>query len=463
MKILLIVPRSLNPKQTYREYPLGAGILATALGRQGHEVLLYDQGVEGGDDEQVRERVREFGPGVVGFSVITPSYPVARRQIQAIREEFPETRIVAGGIHASLFPEDLLADGADAVVIGAGRQAMIALVERIEQGRSWAEVPGVAWRDGMGRAVLPAERGRRWSEEASEIVDRDVYNLPLYTHHSMQASIGCPYRCRFCCNFAGKVLQEGVLVRPIDELVEEMRYLVARYGAGRIFFVDDLFLVTGERVREFCRRLAAEGLPVEWIAQMRADAIDPGLAEAMAEANCRRISFGVEAGSEAILRRAGKGIGKEAIRRGIRAARAAGIRVKTGWVYGLPGTLAEQYEAIDFMRELRPHEISIHQLIPFPGTEYYERPAAHGLRIRDAKDFSSFCFGGLGDNISYDYLTRDELMALLERTVAALEAEGYTSSDRANGADDYIFSTPLNAMSMPVFRGAVEERLWSST
>ncbi len=92
------------------------------------------------------------------------------------------------------------------------------------------------------------------------------------------------------------------------------------------------------------------------------------------------------------------------------------MRVKTGWVFGLPGTLDEQYESVAFMRELRPHEISIHQFIPFPGTEYYEPAGGYGVRIRDPKDFASFCYGGLSDNISFDYLSQGQLIELLEYT-----------------------------------------------
>jgi radical SAM superfamily enzyme YgiQ (UPF0313 family) len=472
MKICLLVPRSLNPKQTYREYPLGAGLVATALAQQGHDVFLYDQVAEGPDDEAFFARLRQFQPEVVGLSIITPSYPVAREQIGRIRAELPGVAIVAGGIHPSLFPEDLLADGADAVVIGEGQRAMTELVERIAGGDGWQECCPLSLRERVRvRACLekPSPFDVRSSlasahpdplpeGEGGLIINREVYNLPLYTHHSMMASLGCPYHCAFCYNFAGTILHEGVTLRPLDCIFREMHYLSDRYGAKRIFFADDVFLLHRRNVLAFCRRMLEEKLNLEWVVQMRVDTIDPEVAEAMAAANCRRVYFGVEAGSEGILRRIRKGIDKEAIRQGVRSAKQAGLRVKTGWMYGLPGTLAEQYEAIDFMRELRPHEISIHKLIPFPGTDYYQRPAEFGMRIRDPKDFASFCFGGLGDNITFDYLSHAELVRLLETTVAALESDGYVSSDRATARDEYVYSTPLSAMSMTVFRTNGEGR-----
>ena len=231
-----------------------------------------------------------------------------------------------------------------------------------------------------------------------------------------------------------------------------MRHLQERYGARQIFFADDIFLLKRSSIVAFCKEVEAEGLSVTWIGQLRVDSIDDEVADHMVRANCQRAYFGVESGCDAILKRVGKGITRETIRDGIRAAKASGMRVKTGWIFGLPGSLDEQYESIDFMREIRPHEISVHQLIPFPGTEYYTRAADHGIRIRDPKNFESFCYGGLEDNISFDYLSQVDYVELLEATNRALEAEGYVSSDRATPKDRYIYTTPLCSQSMNVFR-----------
>jgi len=185
---------------------------------------------------------------------------------------------------------------------------------------------------------------------------------------------------------------------------------------------------------------------------MRADRVDPAIAAAMLEAGCQRIYFGVESGSDAILQRAKKGMTKDQIRRGIRAAIDAGLRAKTGWIYGLPGSLEEQYESIEFMLELRPHEISIHQLIPFPGTIYYNEPARFGIRISDPKAFESFCYGGLEGDIRFDYLSHQQLVRLLEETSRALENAGYVNSDEADAGSEFIYTTPLSRQSMNVFR-----------
>jgi anaerobic magnesium-protoporphyrin IX monomethyl ester cyclase len=454
MRVLFVAPRSYNPKQMYREYPLGVGFLGTLLRQHGHEVRIFDQNVEGLADDGLFQLVAEFQPEIAGFSVITPNYPVARQQIRKLKQLHPDVCILAGGIHATLFPDDLMADGADVVVLGEGEPVILDLVAALGQGLDLGGLPGLLFRALTGEVIRTAGHSQTTSLDDLPIVDRSLYNLPKYTHHSMLASRGCPHHCAFCCNYTGTVRNDGVAIRQHLRVIAEMQHLRDTYGAREIFFADDIFLLRKHDILEFCRACAARKVGVKWIGQMRADRVDATVAEAMRAAECQRIYFGVESGSDRILREAQKGMTTAQIRRGIRAAADAGLRVKTGWIYGLPGSLEDQYESIPFMLDLRPHEISIHQLIPFPGTIYYTDPSRFGIRIADPKAFESFCYGGLDGDIQFDYLSHDQLRQLFEDTASALESAGYVSSDKAGPGEEYIYTTPLSRNSMNVFRPA---------
>jgi len=372
--------------------------------------------------------------------------------MRRIRQEYPDVWILAGGIHASLFPEDLLADGADVVVLGEGEGIIHGLLTALETGEGLEALQGIVFTSRAGEVVKTTGWSQTSALDELPFVDRSLYNLPKYTHHSMLASRGCPHHCAFCCNYTGTIRNDGVAIRWHEKVLDEMQHLRDRFDAREIFFADDIFLLRKQDIHQFCRSAVERSLGVRWIGQMRADRVDAAVAEAMAAAGCQRIYFGVESGSENILRNAKKGMTKDQIRRGINAAISAGLRAKTGWIYGLPGTLEEQYESIEFMLELRPHEISIHQLIPFPGTVYYQEPARFGIRIADPKVFESFCYGGLDGQIRFDYLSHPQLIQLLEDTSAALEAAGYVSSDQATPDSQYIYTTPLSRNSMNVFQ-----------
>jgi radical SAM superfamily enzyme YgiQ (UPF0313 family) len=450
-KILFVVPRSLNPKQMYREYPLGVGFIGTVLQERGYEVAIFDQNAEGSDESLLWDRVSSFQPDVVGFSIITPNYPVARLQITEMKRRYPEMVVIAGGIHVNLFPEDVLLDGVDVAVLGEGEYTVYRLLDALGVGRPLADIQGVAFVENGSIRMNPKDP-RPLSIDELPIIDRNLYRLELYNHHSMVASRGCPYDCAFCCNYTGTVLVKGVAVSGHERVIREMAILERDFGAKEIFFADDIFFLKKKSIITFCEEYSKSGLGASWIGQLRADSMDTAVAEAMASANCRRIYFGIESGSDDILSRASKRTNVEKMLTGVQCASNAGIRVKTGWIYGLPGSLVEQRKSIDLMLRMRPHEISIHQLIPFPGTAYYSRPQDFGIRIKNPKDFESFCYGGIGDNISFEYMSSSEMIALLEETSNALEREGYVSSDIATPENEFVYSSPLHQKSMNVFR-----------
>ncbi len=449
--ILFVVPRSFNPKQMYLEYPLGVGILGTILEQNGYNVKIYDGNAEDLDLIEYLNQNNDFIPDIIGFSIITPNYPVAKINIQQLKNKYKDIKIIAGGVHSTLFPETLLKDGVDVVVKGEGEQVIVELVQCIIANKSLDNIEGIAYINNSQLIVKESHR-KKVNLKDVPIVNRNLFNLKKYTHHSMIASRGCPYKCNFCCNYSGTILQKGTSVKKYQDIIYEMKYLEDTFNAKNIFFADDIFLIRKKDILDFCREYNEADLTVEWVGQMRADTIDEEIAEAMYNAGCKRIYFGVESGSDNILKTSRKNITKKQLLDGVNCAKNAGIRVKTGWIYGLPGTLKEQYESIDFMLQMRPHEISIHQLIPFPGTPYYENPEKHGIIIKDKLNFESFCYGGISDNIQFKYMTQKELETLLEDTSIALENAGYVSSDKATDNDEYIYSSPLHKKSMNVFK-----------
>lgn len=450
--ILFVVPRSLNPKQMYLEYPLGVGILGTILENKNYNVRIYDGNAEDFELMEYLSQNNSFKPDIIGFSIITPNYPVAKINIQQLRNKYENIKIIAGGVHSTLFPETLLNDGVDVVVKGEGEQVIVDLVQCLMSNDNLENIEGIAFINNNFKFIIKESHRKKVDLKGLPIVNRNLFNLKKYTHHSMIASRGCPYRCKFCCNYSGTILQKGTSVKKYSDIIYEMKYLENEFDAKDIFFADDIFLIKKSDILSFCKEYNEAGLTVEWVGQMRADTIDKDIAEAIYKAGCKRIYFGVESGSENILKSSLKKITKQRLLDGINHAKNAGIRVKTGWIYGLPGTIEEQYESIDFMLKMEPHEISIHQLIPFPGTPYYENPEEYGIIIKDKSNFESFCYGGISNNIQFKYMTQEQLDKLLKDTAIALENAGYVSSDKATQEDEYIYSSPLHKKSMDVFK-----------
>ena len=211
--ILFIVPRSLNPKQMYLEYPLGVGILGTILVNKNFNVKIYDGNAEEFELMKFLEQYQNFIPDIIGFSIITPNYPIAKINIKQLKEKYKNIKIIAGGVHSTLFPNDLLNDGVDVVVKGEGEQVIIELVEAVLSHKGLDSIDGIAYLDNNRKYIENISNRKKVNLHKVPIVDRNLFNLKRYTHHSMIASRGCPYKCNFCCNYSGTILQKGTSVK----------------------------------------------------------------------------------------------------------------------------------------------------------------------------------------------------------------------------------------------------------
>jgi hypothetical protein len=97
--------------------------------------------------------------------------------------------------------------------------------------------------------------------------------------------------------------------------------------------------------------------------------VDAELLKRMKRAGCRLIHFGVESGSQRVLDSTNKKITLEAIRRGIRLTKEAGIETACFFMFGFPGERAsEMEETLAFAKELNPTYASFHAVTPYPGT-----------------------------------------------------------------------------------------------
>ncbi len=112
---------------------------------------------------------------------------------------------------------------------------------------------------------------------------------------NIMTSRGCPFNCNFCAT----PINWGRTVRTRSPLnvVQEIEFLVEKYGARVIFFYDDTFNLSVKRVEEICRLILERRLPVFWRCEIRLDLMTKPLLTRMKEAGLFHVSFGLEAGS----------------------------------------------------------------------------------------------------------------------------------------------------------------------
>lgn len=384
MRVLLInapVARaSLHAKQSP---PLGVAYLADAMRRAGHDVELLDLNISGLNPRRLDAVLERVTPDIVGVSAHTETYPNALRICEHVKASAPGTWTVLGGPHPSILPEQVLTEpSVDFVVVGEGERTLVELAERLER-----EVPdlagilGLGWRE--GDAIRINERRPPMRPDEIGVPARDLLPLDFYADafNVLTARGGCPYRCPFC---SASFIWKGVhRQRPAAAVVDEMEMLVRDYGAGFIFFVDDIFTLDRRWVEQMLSELPRLGGAVTWGCATRVDLVDADLLRRMAAAGCTGIQFGVESGSQVILDSV-KGIEKQRALDAVTWAVAAGIRATASFMVPFPDdTLDTLRETFAFMGTLQDAgaELMMSYTAPFPGTLFHSKADELGVRI----------------------------------------------------------------------------------
>jgi radical SAM superfamily enzyme YgiQ (UPF0313 family) len=206
----------------------------------------------------------------------------------------------------------------------------------------------------------------------------DQYRMPLIKgpFTFIVTSRGCPAGCTYCIKHVS--YQFSVRVRSAENIMEEL-WLLKKMGLNNIHMYADLFTVNREQVMDLCQRMIDEKINLKWTCNSRVDYVDEELLAMMGKAGNWLISWGIESGSEKILRHARKGAKPEKAARSLQWARNAGIKNWGYFIIGLPGeTEATIRKTIDFSKGL-PLDIALfHVAAPYPGTPFFFEVVKNG-------------------------------------------------------------------------------------
>jgi anaerobic magnesium-protoporphyrin IX monomethyl ester cyclase len=369
--------------------PLGVLYIAGQLEEDGHTVAVFD-----GDPDafSLGDEVVAWRPELVGIGFLTAASSRAYALLRDLRRRLPaKTYFMAGGVHPTIFPEATLRAGADVVVTGEGEETASEVVRRVADGqRDLRGVPGTVCLDPEGalvdngaRALMPELDAL--PRPARHLIDFTPYLAPpgVIRGYSMSnvatvfATRGCPYGCIYCGSH--NIFGRKIRYRGVADVVDEIAELRARYGVRGIYFCDDLFTLDKEWVVAFCRELS-DRMPgqIRWACQTRIDAVHLDILRTMRQAGCVQVDFGVESGSQRILKILSRKTPKTKIVEAFRAAQAAGLRTCATFIIGSPEERLEDLEeSFELARTLRADYTAFYYATPYPGTKLYDLAIAN--------------------------------------------------------------------------------------
>ncbi|MCQ9208837.1 MAG: B12-binding domain-containing radical SAM protein [Omnitrophica bacterium] len=348
--------------------------------------------------------IEENRPILVGITAFTSEIASAGKVAKLIKQQFPKTIIVVGGPHPSAIPIETLQEFCDfdIAVVGEGEETIVELVNALDGGTvdNLKDIRGIAGTiNSEIRLSLP--RGPIHDINVLPFPAWDLFELEYYTNvFPVSASRGCPYSCYFCNpNYLGK----KVRIRTFSRVVDEVEWLVEKYGVRKIQFADATLSLLKKSAIQMCDELIKRGLNkrIEWDCETRADSVNEQLLERMKEAGCRWLALGVETGNERILEVVSKkGENKEQIRQAVKMAKKVGIKVRCFFILGHYGETVDTIkETINFALELNPDALSFGLMVPNPGTEIRKlaEQRTGGLRIlhnrwEDYNQFNYSCY-----------------------------------------------------------------------
>lgn len=383
--------------------PLGLGYLAGALRREGHQVKIYDYGLEPkAKVPQIVKQVLADNPDVIGITTWTHLYHVCLDIADQIKQQRKDIVIVLGGPHTTIFPVETLQEdeAVDYCVYGEGEMTIVELMRALEGKISLSAVDGLAYREG-GRILKNKAREMEKNLEWLPFPDRKLMNILKYPLRAwngermttMMTSRGCPFACSYC--YKG-LWGRKYLVSPNDGVLEEIKEVIREYGITHFYFVDDLFVVNVKRLLDFIERLKAEKLNIRWQCLARVDCLKEEHYYAMAEAGCGKIHFGIETADPEIMKVIDKETTPDRVRLAVNWAHEAGIRTKGYFMIGLPGDTEETIQkTIDFAAELPLDEVMFSLTTPFPGTRLWElvKDRFTGIPQRELFQRASYYYG----------------------------------------------------------------------
>ncbi|MDD2753504.1 MAG: radical SAM protein [Candidatus Portnoybacteria bacterium] len=399
MKILLISPPdsneilSCNPELVKKERgcdpPLGLLYLAGYLEKQpGLEIKVLDTQVEKLDYRQIEERVREFMPDVVGMTIMTFTIFDVLEVVKIVKKISPTIKVALGGPHAHIYPKETLdLPGVDFAILGEGEAALAGLLANINQPEKLKMVKNLAFKHN-GQFINTGVQDFIKDLDSLPFPARHLVPYKKYTnllakktpHTTMFTSRGCPYQCTFCDR---PTMGRFFRARSAKNIVDEMAQCV-KMGIEEIFIYDDTFTVDRQRVIAICDEIQRRGLKFTWDIRARVNTVDEEVLTKLKAAGCERIHYGVEAGTEKILKVLNKGIHLDQALAVFRLTQKIGISTFAYFMIGAPEeTKADVLASIEFAKKLNPAFVQVTTLTPFPATKIYLDALATGQISND--------------------------------------------------------------------------------
>jgi len=365
-KVIIVNPDAKMDAKQFAYAPLGPLYIAAVLERDGFECELWD----------LREDYNSYDNPPKGdiycITAVTPQIDDMKEVARNIKKKYcDKAYTILGGPHATWLPEDCI-DHFDCVVQDEA-EAIITKIctdkpTGLQKGDRIVDLDTIPH---PARHLLPDHRAASTDLWGGYNYESEVIGATL------MSSRGCPFACAFCAN-----LQQKTRFRSAENIVEEVKLMIDKYGVKHFRFLDDNIIIDKKRFEKLAPML--HELDIRFRCSISSVLLNDDYCELLYHAGCREVGIGFESADDEVLsliNKAGKAT-NNMHKTAVQVIQKWGMKAKVYIITGLPGETDKSIEATKkFVLDLKPDKWICLLFTPYPGTPIFRNPNAFGVEI----------------------------------------------------------------------------------
>lgn len=369
-------------KKIMKPYPpLGLLYISAYLKEKNIQHSIFDSTFSNRSDW--KNQVLSEQPNLIAFYTNLMTKVPIIELIQWIKSQksLGHTKILMGGPDVSYNWENYLKYGADYLVIGEGEQTMHEVVTTLQNKGDLSKVDGLAYKDSKSQFIKNNARIKIKKVDELPMPNREAIDLELYldawkSNHgkrtlNVSTQRGCPYTCQWCST---AVYGQSYRRRDPIKVVDEIEYLIEKYQAEALWFVDDVFTVSHKWLKAFTDEMNRRKVKIEYECITRAERLNQEVLQMLKDTGCFRIWIGAESGSQRIIDLMKRQVDINKVREMMNMTTNMGMESGTFIMIGYPTETIEDINlTIDYLKAANPDQFTITVAYPIKGTGLYQQ------------------------------------------------------------------------------------------
>ena len=371
MKVIVINPPN-KPftNSSILAEPLDVLQVATIINENHKDVRVIDMDVNRMENN-IDEYLDDLDVVVFVYDYQLPLHTSATvdNMFEIIKNTNKDVKFIIIGKSSSYYYEKFLNNGFDVVIKGIADNTINKVIENINDYDSLNNIPNIAYKNN-DEIIVTKHESLDNNFDKLPTIKRDFLDFSKYMDtRTIITSRGCIGTCKYCTT---PFFFKRWSARNAKDVVDEIEMIINTYGTKKILFLDDNATVDKDRMFNICKTIKERQIKCLFGLLSSISCYDKSLFEEMYNVGFRWVHFGIESGSEKVLKLMNKDMDFEYIKKVINEVKEIGYRVRTSFILDYPGSTKEDIiKTRNLIMDLKPHELRLHYLAYRVGTPVF--------------------------------------------------------------------------------------------